>query len=384
MLTARQQAELRALSSRATITAASFVNEYHWGNLKGEPLDWMERFFDAHVYSANWNSCRLLLRLPRGLFEAKVLNDYVVRPESASHFALITAFEATDTDKYCVLDWSFNDDSGEHARFSEQDGPGWMAQLLPLRDELLRGDARSLYLGWLARLCNGELQDDDREPPLPSGLQTLTPAQESLAEFLLLDPDWLAAAAEISPPLPVESDHRAHLDLWLLGLPEEEMRHALRLLLEGQGLEVKRNLRSRFLKWEHARSPQHATGTKRRMVADIDARRGAVRALRLQREQEAHDAAEFRRKAERVRHLTALLDNEDTIWSNIDKHLQRGSGSAYGQAFQALQELAEAHARSKSDAVFRRNLVRLMAKHGKRAAWVARLTKAGFLWEPKT
>ena len=95
-------------------------------------------------------------------------------------------------------------------------------------------------------------------------------------------------------------------------------------------------------------------------------------------------SAESRRKAERVRHLTALLDNEDIIWSNIDKHLQRGSGSAYGQAFQALQELAEAHAQSKSDAVFRRNLVRLMAKHGKRAAWVARLTKAGFLWEPKT
>ncbi|MCG5079111.1 hypothetical protein L5014_38390, partial [Paraburkholderia sp. RG36] len=34
LLTATQQAELRSFSTRATITASSFVNEYHWGNLE--------------------------------------------------------------------------------------------------------------------------------------------------------------------------------------------------------------------------------------------------------------------------------------------------------------------------------------------------------------
>jgi hypothetical protein len=28
----RQQAEVRSLSTRAAITATSFINEYHWGN----------------------------------------------------------------------------------------------------------------------------------------------------------------------------------------------------------------------------------------------------------------------------------------------------------------------------------------------------------------
>jgi hypothetical protein len=31
-----------------------------------------------------------------------------------------------------------------------EDGRGWMARLAPVRDELLRGDIRSLYIGWLA------------------------------------------------------------------------------------------------------------------------------------------------------------------------------------------------------------------------------------------
>jgi hypothetical protein len=32
-----EMAELRALSSRATISPTSFANEYHWGDLKGDP-----------------------------------------------------------------------------------------------------------------------------------------------------------------------------------------------------------------------------------------------------------------------------------------------------------------------------------------------------------
>ncbi|MFM0750559.1 hypothetical protein PQQ85_42115, partial [Paraburkholderia sediminicola] len=204
-LTASQQAELRSFSTRATITASSFVNEYHWGNLKGDPLEWVQRYFDAHVYSSNWGSCRLLLRLPHGTFDVNTLRDYVGQAERArrSHFA--KAFDASDTDDWCIFDWWFNDDSGEHPRFSEEiDGAGWMTRLLPVRDELYRGDTRPLYLGWLARLGNGELSDDDLEPPLPQGLQSLTPAQAALAEFLMLDPDWLAAAAEASLPLAME------------------------------------------------------------------------------------------------------------------------------------------------------------------------------------
>lgn len=37
-LTAEQRAELRSISSRAEITATRFVNEYQWGDLKGDPL----------------------------------------------------------------------------------------------------------------------------------------------------------------------------------------------------------------------------------------------------------------------------------------------------------------------------------------------------------
>lgn len=52
-LTAREMDELRSCSSPARITATSFVNEYSWGNFKGDEDAWMERYFDAFLYLVN-------------------------------------------------------------------------------------------------------------------------------------------------------------------------------------------------------------------------------------------------------------------------------------------------------------------------------------------
>ena len=40
-LSQAQQGQLRAVSTRARISASSFVNEYQWGDLKADPRAWM-------------------------------------------------------------------------------------------------------------------------------------------------------------------------------------------------------------------------------------------------------------------------------------------------------------------------------------------------------
>jgi hypothetical protein len=61
---AAQQA-LRAISSRAEINATSFTNHYEWGDLNGDPHEMVARWFDLHLYLANWGARRLIMRLPR-------------------------------------------------------------------------------------------------------------------------------------------------------------------------------------------------------------------------------------------------------------------------------------------------------------------------------
>lgn len=189
-LTHAEMAELRAVSTRAEITPAGFVNHYEWGDLKADPADWMRRYFDAFVYTANWCSCRLALRVPLAIFSKAELKPY------ATEYTLTIE----TGDEHWIFDWALNE-SQDYDRFAEDDGSGWMRRLLPLRDALLRGDLRPLYLGWLAGAGGGELGDDALEPEVPPGLAELPPAQQALVEFLEIDPDMLAAASAGSAPV---------------------------------------------------------------------------------------------------------------------------------------------------------------------------------------
>lgn len=379
-LSAQQQAELRARSTRATITAGSFVNEYHWGDLKGDPLDWMRRYFDAHVYFANWASSRFMLRLPRAALDEAALTDFCHPSTSGAASGYADAFTATATLEHWILDWNVNDDSGEYEHdWDETGGAGWMARLLPLRDELLRGDTRPLYLGWLARVGSEEIADDDLEPPLPAGLKTLTPAQTALAEFLRIPPDWLAAAAADSADLASPGDAAPAIDAWLALQSPAQMRETLRLLLQKRGQEAERGLQGRFLAWQRAQQTPGAAPPARRTVAQIEVGCMAAERIRLERETRERQALAAKQRAAREKHLTQVAARANAIWESIDKTLQRGTGSAYEQAEKTLQELSDALALAGREAEFRSSLTRLMAAHGKRPAWVTRMRKAGFL-----
>ena len=73
----REWDELRAISTRAHITATGFTNTYNWGNLRSHPEHLLRRDFDTFVcVVANWGTHRLTLRLPRYLVDVEVLSQY--------------------------------------------------------------------------------------------------------------------------------------------------------------------------------------------------------------------------------------------------------------------------------------------------------------------
>src|SRR5512141_2763041 len=77
-LTPKQMAELRAVSTRAEISPTRFWNAYQYGDLKADPAKLMERYFDAHLYFANWGTHRFMLRMPKARVDLKVLKSYFV------------------------------------------------------------------------------------------------------------------------------------------------------------------------------------------------------------------------------------------------------------------------------------------------------------------
>lgn len=369
-LTPKQMAELRARSSRASITPTRFVNDYQWGNLKGDPVDWMRRYFDAHVYVANWCTCLLCLRVPKSTFDAEVFRAFKTK----------TVFSVEQTKTHWLLEWGL-DESDNYDRFAEEDGRGWMGRLAPLRDELLRGDMRPLYLGWLAGVSAGEVDEKTAEPQPPPGLSRLTAAQQSLAEFLEVDGDLLAAAGlsdqQGSKP---DSERDAELDTWIAALPAAEKTAMLKLLLTGNTQQAERKLKLRFLAWQREQQSGARPETRRRTVADLHKLAASAAEARKRQEAAQRKQTEAERRAKRETYLRTLAANFDPCWLAADKLAERGIASAYDEVKRALVDLSEAYALCATRADFDQQLVQFMARHGKRGALVRRLTDAG-LWK---
>jgi len=369
-LTPTQMAELRSRSSRASITSTSFVNHYEWGNLKGDPVDWMRRYFDAHVYLANWCTCLLFLRVPKDALDTKTLHAFETE----------FAFTVDRTNTHWILEWTLNE-SENYDRFGMEDGEGWMRRLTPLRAELLRGDLRPLYLGWLAGVSAGEVDESAVEPLPPPGLSRLTAAQQSLAEFLEIGPDLLTAAGLLDQQAS-DSDTQddVELDAWIAELPAAEQAATLKLLMTGHAQHAERRLKLRFLTWQREQQPIGKPIPSRRAVAEIQKMAGSVAESRKKQEAARRKKAEAERQAKHKIYLRTLAADFDRCWQVADERAERGIASAYDEVKRALVDLAEAYILCASRADFDRKLAQFMVRHGKRGALVRRLADAG-LWK---
>lgn len=98
-LTADEMDELRALSTRAAITPVSFTNEYNWGDFKGNPDKLMQRYFDAHVYVANWMTAIFMIRIP-----IEVLNSETVKEISIPY-----VLDFKEVTNHWIITWGLDE-----------------------------------------------------------------------------------------------------------------------------------------------------------------------------------------------------------------------------------------------------------------------------------
>jgi hypothetical protein len=210
-LTPAEMTELRGVSTHAQITPTRFFNEYHWGDLKADPAELLVRYFDVHVYFANWGSRRLMLRLPKPAVNLEDLRACVPGGPAT----------LTVTDHHVVLDLWSETEEAEEEWF--EDGQ-LLASLTPLRAELLRGDRRVAYLAWLLVVQAGELDLDSPEPRVPHGLDGPSASLAALTSFLRVDPDLLAAAAEAGVE---DTGELHHFRRWVERFPAQEQKRWL-------------------------------------------------------------------------------------------------------------------------------------------------------------
>jgi hypothetical protein len=356
-LDAAARAALREISSRARITATSFVNSYDWGDLKADPMALLERYFDLFVYVANWGTRRFALRIPSRFLTAAEIEPFNLDEEIATVRA---------ARRHVIVDICLNEEAPEEW----DDGSGWLQALSPLRAALIEGDLRLFSLLWLVQVDLGLIADEAVEP-LPA-LAPLSEALGALAEFLGLDGDLLDAAAQAGPA--AESSEEETLAV-LRALPEEEKVALLFRLQAGDsphlGAELRRRCRA-------ARAP--ASRSAGRTAGEL---REAARRLGEERRRraEAQEAAERRRREEeerkaRARHLAALARRGEAVWREVEDLVAARNAFAYDKAAAIVADLGEIAGKTGEGDAFARRLADLRLRHERKAKFIERLDAA--------
>ncbi|GIE64685.1 hypothetical protein [Actinoplanes palleronii] len=361
-LTAKQQGELRAVSSRGRITSSSFVNDYQWSDLKADPAKWMERYFDAHLYLANWGTRRIMLRLPKAALPPEMVQRFCVG-ESAGSWA---------TRNHVILDLRSEDEDGDEEWWDEE---GRLAAIVPVRAELAGGDRRLLYLAWLLCVQNRELDDDVPEPPVPAGLAKLSGPLQALADFLRLDPDLLDAAAAASQPLADKKPSAAELRRWVAGLPVSDKDEMLLRVLRGDA----GTLRSELLRQFHGVTEESPAGEGRTagdLLADAEERWAARQQQKREREADERQRREEAAAAAREQRLDKLARNPVRSWNQVDELIATKRPKDYDAAVTLLLDLQALAVREGEIFGFAEQMTRLRERHARKPSLIDRFDRA--------
>jgi hypothetical protein len=364
-LSAEDLAYVRTLSSRVHPTPTQAVFTYSYGDFPGDPLNLLAKHYDVMLYLANWGSKQLAFRFPKTAIDQQALQLYYYGVEE---------IELSTVGQHVILNIAFNDEEGGEW----VEGEGQLASLAPLREDILRGDLRALYLAWLASVSRwagaddesdewddeeegeGDDGDDLIEPPVPPGLGHLSAPLRAFIEFFEIDQDLVGAAAVASPPLKATTEP---IERWVPLLPEAERDSFLVRAARGEliGAELLRRLRE----VGGGARPVAATAPRRTFSA-IAAAAEEVRDRREERE---------RREAERAHlaQLDALAKREEQVWARVPGLLAQRTASGYSEAVAHLAELRDlAVHRGQRDA-FDARLRELLAPYATSAALQRRL-----------
>jgi hypothetical protein len=319
-LTEEEQAAVGKLSSRVDLSPTHAIFVYNYSDFPARAEEILAKYFDAMLYMANWGSCQLMFRFPQNMIDLEQVKAYCVP-------AIIDEFISfTKKGDYVVLNIEWHE---EEAEWGWIEGEGWLPRLMGLRDDILRGDYRLLYLAWLkAMTLDEEILDEVEEPPVPPGLRQFSPGLRTFVELFELDEHLVAAAAEASgsPKNVSEAQLRQAIEqlstetreTWLLRLAQGEPqlsvafnRELLKLIGQPQQIPL-----------------------SRRTIGDLFAA-----ADRMQKEAQAKRAAEAR--ARHLKKMETLATQESQLWQDLINLIKQKSGKSYDQAVEHLLDLRD-------------------------------------------
>lgn len=347
---------LQGLSSRAELTATNARFVYNYGDFRGDPLEVLDRCFDSMLYIANFGVRRLTFRLPKEL----------VDPAQFEPYSMSYCITVKTSERSTIIDI----DLSAEDYFDWIEGEGWLASLAELRDDLLQGDLRLLYLAWLRAGSTDNAADTPEnlfEPLVPSGLKQLSPALEAFAEMFAIDRDLITAAATASPASKPSAEP---IEEWIAALPKDECDRFLVRVAKGEthvGASLMQRLRELSAQPVSSKRKQ-----KQRSLAELMEIALGKHQQREQKEQKVAEAAKRRR-------LEALAPKSENLWQEIYRLIEFKQAKPYDEAVAHLQELRDLAEYQDSLESFLSRIEQIQRQYSNRPGLLTRLRNAQLL-----
>jgi len=323
----------------------------------------MERWFDLHLYLANWGSRRLMIRLPTRMVNRHFIDTFLKEVDCA---------ELRSVGENLILDIGLDEVESEDM----EDGSGWLAALTPLRAEVLAGDLRLFYLLWLTAVEADRFEADEPEP-MP-GIGPMTAALEAFTAFFGIDPDLVHAAAE-RPAIVIPSvSTSADVGKILLAMTDSEKTEILARLYDGDthvALELRAKVRDRMTVEADAPPVVARTAGELRARARTVGRareHAAAEKLAAERKRRLEEAE----KARRVR-LDAIARRGESVWREVEAEIERRNATGYDKAAGLLLDLRAVAEEGGAMPDFDKRLRAIRERHARKQQFVVRLAKIG-------
>ncbi|MEG4345586.1 hypothetical protein QUB70_20265 [Microcoleus sp. A003_D6] len=369
-LTQSEQEALSQLSSRAQISSNKAIFVYSYGDLPGNEKQLLVKYFDAMFYIANWGSLQLMFRFPKGLIDIELMQKYCVED----------IVEVSEINDFVILEISINEEEGFDGWI---EGEGNLSSLIGLRQEILQGDYRLLYLAWLKGITyldelddedEDERDDDDEnddenddkeglEPPVPPNFGKLSSSLQAFIDLFEVDEHLLKAAISASVTKPSISESSITEAIKKLDRYEVDT-FLLRLLKGESNLSIElRNKLSAMIEVKQDQNPGKRTIRQLLASAEKEEKQEEYR-----REQEV--------KSARIRELEALAKRETAVWEDIDALIQKGTSKSYDEVVPLLLKLRDLADYQKQQIKFLTRIQQLHDKYSSRSGLKRRLLKA--------
>ena len=368
-LTEQEMDEVNGLSSHMeVVTATQAVVTYQWGSFKHDPAEVLFKYFDAMLYAANWGSRRVAFRFPAAAIDAKAIQAYCVQYR----------ITLTRSGKYQVLNFELSEEEG--GDWIDVEGVLW--RLIPVREQIMQGDYRALYLAWLKAMeLEGEVGEEEFEdeedgersesgPPVPAGLRKLNGGLKAFTDLFEIDAHLVKAAAESSATQEPVSDQALAGALPRLSRQECEA-FLLRFLQSEPG--AGRELRKRLSELAGVEKPAAAQQSRSPSSLGAAARRY---------EQEERQREQVAAERKRIQELEELSRREQATWTEVERLIELKQAKPYVQAVALLVNLRDLAAWQNRLPEFEARLRLLMSRYGGRWSLMERLRQAGLASRP--